>query len=300
MPPTYSLLGDYFPQSSQRVKAMSVYLLSGPFAILISFGVGGWVNSYYGWRVAFFVMGVPGLLMALLVRATLTDPRSVASTSPSPPRFGEILRVLWQRRSTRHLAAAIVVLYTLGYGMAPWYGAFLMRSHAMTTQQVGLWMGVILSGAGIVGVVMGGVIATRWLPDNERSQMQLSAITIAALVPLYAAFLLAPQRLWSLVAFVPLVTVFNIFSAPAFSLIQRLVRDDMRATTLALVMLLVNLIGMGLGPQLVGIMSDALAPRFGPDSLRYAMLVTSLLALVASYEFWRVGKTVAADLALTG
>jgi MFS family permease len=94
------------------------------------------------------------------------------------------------------------------------------------------------------------------------------------------------------------VTIFNVFSAPAFSLMQRLVPDDMRATTLAVIMFLVNLIGMGVGPQLVGVLSDAFMPRFGADSLRYAMLFTSVLALWAAFHFWRVGEAVSRDLAL--
>jgi len=303
MPPTYSLLGDYFPQPSKRVRAMSLYLLSGPFAVLISFIGGGWINQLYGWRTAFFVMGLPGLLVAVLVKATVKDPRSagaaVRTGRTDAPKFALVLRTLWKQRSTRHLGVAIILLFTLGYGLAPWYGAFLMRTHGMTSAELGIWMGLILGVGGIVGIWGGGYLSARWFADDERSQMRLSAMSIIALVPLYLVFLLVPQRSGALAAFVPLVTIFNVFSAPAFSLMQRLVADDMRATTLAVIMFLVNLIGMGVGPQLVGILSDAFMPRFGADSLRYAMLFTSVLALWAAFHFWRVGEAVSQDLALT-
>jgi hypothetical protein len=126
--------------------------------------------------------------------------------------------------------------------------------------------------------------------------MRLSAVTIACLVPSLVAFLVLPGKGQALVAMLPAIMALNVFLAPTYSLMQRLVPDDMRATTLAVVMLIANLIGMGLGPQVVGILSDLLAPTFGRDSLRYAMLVTSVLALWSAFHFWRVGRTVTKDL----
>jgi len=260
---------------------------------LISFIGGGWISDRYGWRAAFFVLGLPGLLLAVLVKATLKDPRAGATAAnrehADAPEFRAVLHTLWKQGSTRHLSFAIILLFTLGFGLAPWYGAFLIRTHGMTSAQLGLWMGLILGVGGIVGIWGGGYLTARCFPEDECSQMRLSAVTIVALVPLYVIFLLVPHRHWALAAFVPLVTIFNVFSAPAFALLQRLVPDNTRATTLAVVMLLVNLVGMGAGPQLVGILSDAFLPRFGADSLRYAMLVTSLLAPWAAFHFWRTG-----------
>jgi hypothetical protein len=126
--------------------------------------------------------------------------------------------------------------------------------------------------------------------------MRLSAVTVASLVPFYALFLLVPQKIEALSALIPLIVVFNFFCGPSFALMQRLVADEMRATTLAVVMLLVNLIGMGLGPQLVGILSDYLMPLVGADSLRYSMLLMSVVALWSAYHFWRVGESVSEDL----
>jgi MFS family permease len=126
--------------------------------------------------------------------------------------------------------------------------------------------------------------------------MRLSAVMIAALVPFFVLFLLLPHKHQALIAFIPLAMVFNCFIGPTFALLQRLVPDEMRATTLAVVMLLANLIGMGVGPQFVGTLSDLLMPALGNDSLRYAMLTMSLTALWAAYHFWQVGCTVKDDL----
>jgi len=303
MPPTYSLLGDYFPGSTERTRAVSIYMLAGPLSSLLSFVVGGWLNETLGWRATFFVMGLPALLVAALVKWTIREPRAEAKPETAlhaVPGVIEILKTLWQRRSSRHLVAGTVLLFTMGYGLGPWYAAFMMRSHQMHPAELGVWLGLIFGISGIAGILMGGYLGGRRFAGNEPAQMRLSAITVAMLVPCFVMFLLAPGKYEALIVLMPLSVIFNFCLGPAFALLQRLVVDSARATTLAVVMLLTNLIGMGAGPQVVGILSDAFAPIFGGDSLRYAMLLMSLVAFWSAYHFWGVGHTVREDLMAVG
>ncbi len=299
-PPTYSLVGDYFPNPAERTRAMAVYWLGSPLASLMAFILGGRLNHLYGWRMTFFIMGVPGLLLAILVNRTIDEPRLRASRAvdreSSHLSLKEILTRLWRQRSTRHLIIALILLYTMSFGLAPWYAAFLMRSHGMGTAELGVWLGLLFGLGGIAGVLLGGYLANRWFFNSEGGQMRMTALTVAALVPCFIAFLLIPQKQGAFIALLPLVLTFNLFFAPTYALLQRLVADHMRATTLAVVMLLANVIGMGVGPQVVGIMSDLLMPVVGSDSLRYAMLVVSAVAVWAAYHFWQVGRTVEQDL----
>jgi MFS family permease len=300
MPPTYSLVGDYFPQRAERTRAMAFYWMANAVAALISFILGGRLNEIYGWRLTFFIMGTPALLAAVLVKLTVAEPRVSTNRGhviqrPLPGK-SEVARALWRQRSTRHLIFAIVLLYTIGAGLSPWYAAFMMRSHGMSTSELGVWLGSIFGLSGIAGILIGGYVAGRWFANNERGQMRLSAIMIALVVPFFMLFLLLPRKHEALIALIPLSLVFSFFTGPTFALMQRLVVDEMRATTLAVTMLLANLIGMGIGPQIVGTLSDLLNPTFGSDSLRYAMLLTSFVALWAAYHFWQVGRTVREDL----
>jgi len=208
----------------------------------------------------------------------------------------DVLAILWQQRSSRHLTIAIILLFTMAQGLGPWYAAFLMRSHGMSTAQLGLWLGLIFGFGGVVGTALGGYIAGRWLASDERRQVRLSAVTIALLLPFLVLFLTLPLRTQALAALVPIFIALTFFFGPTFALLQRLVVDEMRATTMALMMLLSNLIGMGVGPQAVGMLSDLLRPKVGQDSLRYAMLLMSLIAVWAAYHFWKVGDTIKADL----
>jgi MFS family permease len=301
MPPTYSLLGDYFPEPAERTRAMTVYWLANPVAALISFMAGGWLNERYGWRVTFFLMGVPALFFAVLIKLTIAEPRAGAANIAV--RQGEalpltrVLAVLWQQRASRHVSIALILLYTMGSGLGAWYGAFLMRSHGMGTTELGIWLGLIFGLSGIAGIALGGYVSVRWFANNASAQLRLSAIMTAAVVPCFVLFLLLQNKLQALFVLVPLITVFTFYLGPTFALLQRLVPDEMRATTLAVVMLLANLIGMGIGPEVVGLLSDLLRPNLGADSLRYAMLVMSLVGVWAAYHFWQAGRTVEQDLA---
>lgn len=298
-PPTYSLIGDYFPEPAARTRALAVYSTGSPGAALISFIVGGWLNEHYGWRLTFFLMGVPALILMAIVKWTLVEPRLHAPMDiqqRSLPPMTEVMRKLWRQPSLRNLCMALVLLYTMGMGLAPWYSAFMIRSHGMGTSELGLWLGLIMGVGGIAGLVLGGYVSARWLAGNERAQMRLTALSVASLVPCFVAFLMLPQKNQSLIALIPLMVAFNIFLGPIYALMQRLVADQMRATMMSLVMLLANLAGFGLGPLVVGITSDALRSILGNDSLRYAMLMMSFIAFWAAYHFWRVGQTVNEDL----
>jgi MFS family permease len=300
IPPTYSLLGDYFPKSGERARALAVYFAANPFSVLIGCIAGGWLTDRYGWRMSFFIIGIPGLLMALLVKFTVAEtPARLAgarSVKHEIPDVAQMLRGLWDQRSMRNLSVGYILFATLGLGLTPWYSAFLIRSHGMTTAQVGVWFGLIVGINGFVGMVLGGYVAARWLDRDERMQLRVTAVMSAVLLPCFTLFLLLPQKRQALLALMPMVLVFNCFIGPLYALMQRLVADAVRATALAIVLLLSNLIGMGIGPQIVGVLSDALEPSLGSDSLRYGMLSMTLAALGASYYFWRASATVKDDL----
>jgi MFS family permease len=301
-PPTYSLVGDYFPEPAERTRALAVYMTGSYLSTLLAFVLGGWLNEQIGWRMTFFLMGIPGLLLAVVLKLTVAEPRvradGVRVQRPPQPAMRAVLTLLWRQPSLRHLGIALILLYTMGLGLGPWKAAFMIRSHGMGTAELGVWMGMIFTTAGIAGVLAGGYVAARWFADDERGQMRMSAVAVACSTVPYFAFLMLPQKHQALLALVPQVLTFGLFLGPTYTLMQRLVPDEMRATMMALVMLLANLIGFGIGPQVVGILSDVLQPMLGSDSLRYAMLSMSFVALWAGCHFWRVGRTIREDLAI--
>jgi MFS family permease len=172
MPPTYSLVGDYFPESAERTRAMAIYMLGGSTATLVSFVAGGWLNEHYGWRGAFFAMGIPALLIAVLVKLTIVEPPRQARPAAVPrkqvPRMTDVLKILWRQRSARHLMLGIILFWTMGLGLLPWYAAFMVRSHGMGTAELGVWLGLIGGIGGGTGILIGAYVGGRWFADNER------------------------------------------------------------------------------------------------------------------------------------
>jgi MFS family permease len=300
MPPTYSLLGDYFPKPAERLRAMGFYMLASPVASLVSFMAGGWLAERYGWRITFFVSGLPAVMVALLVKASVREPRNRTNwgseVSREQPSGGEVFAILWGQRSSRHLILALILLGTMGLGLAPWYGAFMMRSHHMAMGELGRWLGLIFGVGGCAGSLLGGYVTSRWFAEDEAGILHLSAGMITGLVPCFLLFLLLPDKYEALTAMIPLLVIWLFVYGPTYALLQRLVPDGMRATTLAIVWFLSNLIGMGVGPQIVGILSDLLVPLVGDDSLRYAMLSLTFVALWSAYHCWQAAGTIEKDV----
>lgn len=303
-PPTYSLIGDYFPGAVERTRAMSIYWLASPLAGLIAFVVGGWLNDLVGWRLTFLIMGVPGILLAILVKLTLHEPRRDAMRAADAsavvvPPIRSTFAALWRQPSARNLSIGLVLFYVVGYGLGPWITVFLIRIHGMGVGEMGLLLGLATGILGVFGVLLGGYLSSRWFAHSEALQMRVTAIAIALLVPCLGAFLLLPSKTFVLMALIPYYIVLYFFYAPTYTLLQRLVTDRRRAVTLAIVSMLSHLVGMGLGPQLIGILSDQLRPEYGVESLRYAMLAVSLVALWSGFHFWRTARTVAEDIEAT-
>lgn len=296
MPSTYSLLGDYFSKPAERAQAMAIYWLANPMSALISFAIGGWLSEIYGWRLTFFILGIPGLIAAVLLKLTVTDPRRLSDyvSSEPIPSLGGVVTMLWDRPASRNLSIAIILFFILGLGLAPWFAAFMIRSYAIGTGELGLWFAVIWGFGGIAGVLLSGYASKRWAL-RDRTQLRICAVMAASLLPSYAAFLLAPTKLMSFAAMVPLVVATNYVLGPSFALLQRLVADNQRATALAIVMLAANLVGMGLAPQGVGAMSDLLRAVVAGESLRYAMLSMALVSLWTAYHFLRASQAIEAD-----
>jgi len=294
-PPMYSLLGDYFPEPQEKTRAMAILMLAQPISAMGLF-LSGWMEVHFGWRLAFVAIGILGVLAAALLKVSVREPRRrrIHASKPGVP-FSSVLSAVWHQRSFRHLTFAMMILFVVGQGLNPWYAAFLVRSHGMNTEQVGAWLTVIMALGLSSGTLLGGYIANRLFAGREDLQMRVNALVLICTVPCSALFLLAPLGA-ALTGLLLVQIAFGYFIGPTLALIQRLVDQRMRATAFALLMLAANLVGMGIGPQLVGVLSDLSTPLLGMDALRFSMLAVSILSLWASREFICVAHTVIRDL----
>lgn len=298
-PPAHSMLADYFP-TENRATALGIYSLGIPFGILFGFIAGGWLNEFFGWRVAFFIVGVPGLLLAILVRFTLREPpRGMAEgrvADEEQPTIMETFRFLWSKRSFRHMAVGGGLTAFVGYGVITWVPSFLIRSYGMSTGDVGTYLGLILGIPGGIGIALGGYLADRYGARDTRWYLWIVSVALIASTPLFFGVYLSNTAFASLMFLILPILLGNFYQATTFSQTQGLVSLRMRSVAAAVLLFILNMIGLGAGPQAVGILSDILQPSYGDESLRYALLILSTVQIWAAYHYYQAGKSLKEDL----
>ena len=298
-PPAHSMLADYFP-TENRATALGIYSLGIPFGILFGFIAGGWLNEFFGWRVAFFIVGIPGLLLAILVRFTLREPpRGMAEgrvADEEQPTIMETFRFLWSKRSFRHMAVGGGLTAFVGYGVITWVPSFLIRSYGMSTGDVGTYLGLILGIPGGIGIALGGYLADRYGARDTRWYLWIVSVALIASTPLFFGVYLSSTAFASLMFIILPILLGNFYQATTFSQTQGLVSLRMRSVAAAVLLFILNMIGLGAGPQAVGILSDILQPSYGDESLRYALLILSTVQIWAAYHYYQAGKSLKDDL----
>jgi len=298
-PASHSIISDYYSAHS-RSTALGIYSLGIPFGILFGFYMGGTINELFGWRAAFFVVGIPGLVLALLVRFTVKEPpRGMAegrTAAAEQPGIGETLRYLLAKRSFRHLAFGAALTAFVGYGFVNWTPSFLIRSHGMTTAEAGKWLGLLVGIAGGAGISLGGWLADRFGRRDTRWYLWIVGVALLVGLPFSIAAFLAPSTSLTLLFLVVPVVLGNFYQATTFSQTQGLVGLRMRAVAAGVLLFIINIIGLGLGPTFVGFVADLLLPRFGTESLRYTLLLCSVVNIWAAVHYFIAGKYLSADL----
>jgi MFS family permease len=299
-PPSHSILSDYYP-AKERGRAMSIYSTGVYLGILIGFIIGGWVNEHYGWRVAFFAVGLPGLVIALIVKLTLREPiRGIADgvEVKTSVTFKETLSTLWALKSFRFFALASGLTAFCSYGIGNFLPSFLIRSHGFETTQVGISLAITSGLGGIIGTYAGGYFADKLGLKDIRWYLWVPAIPAIFAPALIVSAMFMDNSTPALVCLF-VSTVFGaLYLGPVIAITHTLVSPNMRAMSSAILFLVLNLIGLGCGPVAVGLISDALSPSLGSgDALRYAIAGVSFVGLFSMMAFYRGAKYLPGDLA---
>lgn len=298
-PPAHSMIADYFP-ANKRSTALGIYSLGIPFGIMFGLFAGGWINEIFGWRLAFFVVGIPGLLIALLFRLTVKEPiRGQAEgkiDKQVQPTIFETISYLLKKRSFRHLLCAASLAAFVGYGAITWLPSFFQRSYGMQTSDVGWYLGLILGIPGGIGIFLGGYLSDYFGAKDIRWSLWVAAIAMLISGPLYFLVYLSPTANSSLLWLIIPVALGNFYQAATFSQTQGLVELRMRSVAAAILLFVINIIGLGFGPQSVGIVSDLLHSEYGKDSLRYSLLIFASLKIWCAFHYFMAGRYLKEDL----
>ncbi len=300
-PPAHSMIADYYPPES-RSTAMGFYTIGISAGIMLAYLGGGWVVQNIGWRAAFFVVGLPGLILAVLVRFTLVEPQRGFSegrkAGAHQSSLMQVIRFLLDRPSFWHMAVAAGLSSFVGYAVVIFLPSFIDRSFGIAFAEIGLWLGLILGIAGGSGFFLGGYVADHLGRSGHKRALQFIAITVLVSTLLLALMFLAHSWTTVLLLFIVPAITMNVYLAPVLAQTQSLVSLNMRATASALVLLIINIIGLALGSWITGILSDSLEPQFGEESMRYSLLIVTVIILPwAAWHYFRAGHWIDNDLA---
>ena len=293
-PASQSIISALSPPA-ERATAQAIYATGVNVGLMIAFFAGGWIADNYGWRAAFIAAGVPGLVLTLLVVLILRDPpRAVVARTGAEARLG----FLWRQRSYRYIVLGTAMSAFSGYGITAFVPAFLIRSHGMGSTEVGLIFALIVGLGGGLGTYATGRIADL-AARRGGIQRNLLVPAVAAIIatPFWVPFFLSGKVAVAIAAAVIPVSLSASFIGPCVATIQTITPPAMRARAAAIQLFVGNLIGLGLGPLVIGVLSDLLRPLLGADSLRYAMFA-GVAAAFASIPFYLIAaRHVPEDLA---
>lgn len=298
-PPAHSMISDYYPPQ-QRATALSFYSSGIYVGILLGYAFGGVLAAAFGWRMAFMVVGIPGVVFALILFLTVREPLrgrwDSAAANASKPTIGETLVLLRSRPSFWYIALGCAMTSFVAYGNGNFLPSFLIRNHGMNIADVGLVLSLAAGISGAIGTFAGGYMADRLVPGDRRWYAWVPLLGGALAFAPYFYVLLGDNTTAILVVLFFVSIVNSFYLGPSIAVSHAMVPPRMRALTSAVLFFVLNMIGLGLGPFLTGLVSDLLQPISGDDNLRHAMLVTATLGLTGILMFYLASRRLLDDL----
>lgn len=277
--PSYSIIADYFPPE-QRGRGLAIYSLGVPLGTMVGAFSGGWIAAHYGWRTAFFSLGIAGLILAPLIPLVVREPlrgrmdsaiRPRTAAHEMPPSLSGAIRLFLHSPTLMLTALAAGLTALILYGMANWIPSFLMRERGMQLSELATYFSIVAGLAMGIGTWLGGMIVDRLGERYPAAYALVPGVAILLAMPFLFGVTNATDWRVALAYLVAPMVLLNMYLAPALAVMQNGVPPRYRATTGALLLFTLNLVGLGFGPLFVGMVSDALKPVFGNDSLRHAL-----------------------------
>jgi len=295
-PASQSLVADLFDKN-ERPRALGIYAIGTYLGIFLGYFIGGWVNQHYGWRMAFFSAGLPGMALAALLWLTVAEPRRGAmAESFAPEPIGATLRFLASQRSFVIVLIGFCLTTYTNYATAVWIPPFLARVHHLSSAEIGTYAGTFKGLCGMAGTLVGGVVVAKISRRDDRWKLWAPAITSGLAGPVFALCMLTPSFATMVAALAATSFLVGFHLGPIFAIAQTVARPSMRALASAFMLLTATCFGQGVGPLAVGMINDALKTDYGADAVRYSLLSAGVTTTLGALLFVFAARTIRDDI----
>jgi MFS family permease len=306
------LIADYTPKE-KRASALAFFSIGTPLGSLLGLAIGGIIADMFGWRRAFLVAGIPGLILAVVVLFTLREPRKAMSAAAVQAAgalrmsFGATVRYLSAKPTFWYMAFGAAIKAFIGYGHAPFTASFFLRTHGPEVAQLasqfglkplgfmGLALGLLSGFFGTISSWAGGWIADKFGARDLRAYASVPAVASVLSIPFFCAAMSVDSVPLALALLIPSYTLGSLWYGPVYASAQSLVPPQMRATSASIVLFIINMTGLGFGALVVGGLSDFFNFQLGlgkGEGVRWALITSSFFGLIAAFLFYKARKRI--------
>ena len=304
-PPAHSMISNMFKEK-ERATALAIYSAGLYLGILLGYILGGYLVDIYGWRITFFIVGIPGVVMAFIVRFTLKEPTRPIEEASEPVQkqsigshfvgIFDVMGKLFALKSFPFFALGCAMSAFISYGVGNFAPSYIIRYHGYSPSELAIPLAITGGGGGMVGTFLGGYLTDKIGAKDIRWYLWLPGLVAVLAIPLAAwAYNTSDPDLMFVLIFIQTV-MSTLYLAPAIATAHRLVKPHMRAMASAVLFFILNLIGLGAGPIFIGFLSELLRDLNGVESLREAMTIGVCLAVIKGYLFYVGGRKLPEDL----
>ena len=295
-PASQSIVADLFDKN-ERPRALGVYAIGTYLGIFLGYFIGGYVNQHYGWRMAFFTAGLPGVALAAVLWLTIAEPkRGAMAETFTPEPIGPTLGFLASQRSFGIVLIGFCLTTYTNYASAAWIPPFLARVHHLSSAEIGTYAGTFKGLSGMAGTLVGGLVVARISRRDDRWKLWAPAITSGLAGPVFAACMLTPDFSTMVVALAATSFLVGFHLGPIFAIAQTVARPSMRALASAIIALTATCFGQGVGPLAIGMVNDALKTDYGIEAVRYSLLSAAATTMLGALLFVVAARTIREDI----
>lgn len=299
-PPAHAIISDYYPPE-KRATAISIYTLGVYIGVFLGFLVGGIIGAKYGWRIALFSLGIPGIAYALVVYFTVKEPIRGLADKVQDMRersFWEVFRILFSKKTFVFTAFAASMQIFTNYGIGNFLPSFFHRIHGMELADVSIVLSIAAGIGGGLGTFLGGYIPDKLQNKNIQWYFWLPILGAGLNLIVFSVYCFSNNLNLVIATLILSSIAVTLYAAPSIAVVHNLVSAKIRALTSAIFILIMNIIGLGFGPLVVGLISDYLEPTYGMESLRYAFTIIYITAPITMFLYYKAARHYSKEILL--